>query len=492
MFNKTISILMLMLIGILSYAQSPQTYKGAYANGYAEYNYIENDKLMKLWNGRFTYKDTMEVAGRGECDVLINGAYKDDQKSAIWVATIKGLDGNSLETSTGPMKDGMKIGLWTHRLTMNDKYVKVASASFTRDRFTSKFEYKYNPLDASIGEYQELNVVGSFDSKGMLDGEWTTTYVGKDGVRMQELARYQHGVLAFRVVHELETGIEKDRYDKEAFVTDFWSKMKLPDSNAVINDEKYGVIKEMCHQESLVPLMNSWNDLRTVVVSNIHGSSIPTMMITKGEVQSNKYLVCEQKIVPWNETPKGMLEWQEEQRILKEYQSNIANADKALEEKNLEEALRLYRLSSTIKKDEDYPREQIPMVEQMIKDRATQNRLLGSVGEKKTMLDKTQKKLMDDETFMKKQDKLYEAYDMAYSARMRSMKSDHSKTMTFIENDNIEPISILELEAYEASLDELIQLQNKVSLLVGQDTKDLEKELKKLDDTGEIEKMLRR
>jgi len=215
-------------------------------------------------------------------------------------------------------------------------------------------------------------------------------------------------------------------------------------------------------------------------------------MITKGEVQSNKYLVCEQKIVPWNETPKGMLEWQEEQRILKEYHSNIANADKALEEKNLEEALRLYRLSSTIKKDEDYPREQIPMVEQMIKDRATQNRLLGSVGEKKTMLDKTQKKLMDDETFMKKQDKLYEAYDMAYSARMRSMKSDHSKTMTFIENDNIEPISILELEAYEASLDELIQLQNKVSLLVGQDTKDLEKELKKLDDTGEIEKMLRR
>jgi len=390
------------------------------------------------------------------------------------------------------MKDGMKIGLWTHRLTMNDKYVKVASASFTRDRFTSKFEYKYNPLDASIGEYQELNVVGSFDSKGMLDGEWTTTYVGKDGVRMQELARYQHGVLAFRVVRELETGIEKDRYDKEAFVTDFWSKMKLPDSNAVINDEKYGVIKEMCHQESLVPLMNSWNDLRTVVVSNIHGSSIPTMMITKGEVQSNKYLVCEQKIVPWNETPKGMLEWQEEQRILKEYQSNIANADKALEEKNLEEALRLYRLSSTIKKDEDYPREQIPMVEQMIKDRATQNRLLGSVGEKKTMLDKTQKKLMDDETFMKKQDKLYEAYDMAYSARMRSMKSDHSKTMTFIENDNIEPISILELEAYEASLDELIQLQNKVSLLVGQDTKDLEKDLKKLDDTGEIEKMLRR
>lgn len=483
---------MLMLIGILSYAQSPQTYKGAYANGYAEYNYIENDKLMKLWNGRFTYKDTMEVAGRGECDVLINGAYKDDQKSAIWVATIKGLDGNSLETSTGPMKDGMKIGLWTHRLTMNDKDVKVASASFTRDRFTSKFEYKYNPLDASIGEYQELNVVGSFDSKGMLDGEWTTTYVGKDGVRMQELARYQHGVLAFRVVRELETGIEKDRYDKEAFVTDFWSKMKLPDSNAVINDEKYGVIKEMCHQESLVPLMNSWNDLRTVVVSNIHGSSIPTMMITKGEVKSNKYLVCEQKIVPWNETPKGMLEWQEEQRILKEYQSNIANADKALEEKNLEEALRLYRLSSTIKKDEDYPREQIPMVEQMIKDRATQNRLLGSVGEKKTMLDKTQKKLMDDETFMKKQDKLYEAYDMAYSARMRSMKSDHSKTMTFIENDNIEPISILELEAYEASLDELIQLQNKVSLLVGKDTKDLEKELKKLDDTGEIEKMLRR
>ncbi|GAB5539684.1 MAG: hypothetical protein Salg2KO_17870 [Salibacteraceae bacterium] len=474
-------------------AQEKKTYVGAYSNGYAEYGYTENENMLRLWDGRFSYKDTLEIASRGEVDVLMSGAYKADKKAAVWVATLKGLDGNTLETATGPFKDGMKTGFWTHRLTVGDKDVKVATASFNQNTFRAKFDYSYTPDPESVfGPYQNLKVSGSFDNAGMLDGTWTLDYTNKEGVVMKEVMRYQHGVLAFKVVQEAATGKELERFDdKEAMVTKFWEGLNRPDSNATVDGTKYWVLRKMVSHPILTPLFKAWNDLRTVNISNQYASSIPTMLIEHGELSDNKYLKCEQEIVLWMETPKGHKEWLEEQRILEEYKSTIKKAEAALEAKNLEESLKHYRLASTIKKDEAYPREQIPVIEKMIVDRDTKNRLLKSIEEKANTLESTQKKMMGNETFEKKQDKLYEAYDIAYSTEYRSMKSAHSKVRAFIENDNIEAIEIPELEAYETELKSLLDIQTKVKALIGKETKDLEKELKKMDDPSLISKRLR-
>ena len=62
---KKIYLLTITAVASLTlHAQEPQTYKGAYGTGVAEYTYTENDKLQRLISGMFSYSDTLTVAGR--------------------------------------------------------------------------------------------------------------------------------------------------------------------------------------------------------------------------------------------------------------------------------------------------------------------------------------------------------------------------------------------------------------------------------------------
>jgi hypothetical protein len=473
------------------HAQELQTYKGAYGTGVAEYTYTENDKLQRLISGMFSYSDTLTIAGRGECAVKMTGIYKDDKKNAYWFAGIKGMDNESNETVTGPFKDGKKSGLWTHRITVGEKDIKVVSASFYKDRFRNKYSYTYEPIEP-VGVYKKLSVTGSFDDKSKFDGEWKVVYTDMNDIEFEDLMRYQHGVLAFRVKRELASGKEISRFDDEAKITAFFAGLQYPDSNSVVGDVKYGVVEKMSSHEIIVPLLKSWNDSRTVNVGNQYASSIPTMMIPRGEFGNPKYLMVERELVLWMDTPKGHKEWLEEQRIIEDYNRKIKAADKALEAKDFEEALTQYRMASKVKKDEDYPQSQIPKVEKMLKDRDTKNRLLESVANKTDVLVTEQKKLTGDETFQKKQKHLFEAYNIAYTSHWKSIRGDHSRVRSNLDNNLIEPITILELELYEADLIEILLLQNKTSDLVGTDTKELEKELKKMESANQIAAKLKK
>jgi len=489
---KKIYLLTITAVASLTlHAQEPQTYKGAYGTGVAEYTYTENDKLQRLISGMFSYSDTLTVAVRGECAVKMTGIYKDDKKNASWVAGIKGMDNESNETVTGPFKDGKKSGLWTHRITVGETDIKVVSASFYKNKFRNKFSYTYEPVEP-VGVYKKLTVTGSFDDKSKLDGEWKMVYTDMNDVEFEDLMRYQHGVLAFRVKRELASGAEITRFDEEAKVTAFFAGLQYPDSNAVVGEIKYGVVEKMTSHEIIVPLMKAWNDSRTVNVGNQYASSIPTMMIPRGEFGNANYLNCERETVLWMDTPKGHKEWLQEQRILEDYKRKIKAADKALEAKDFEEALKQYRMASKVKKEEAYPQSQIPKVEKMLKDRDTKNRLLESVANKADVLETEQKKLTSNEAFQKKQKHLFEAYDIAYKAQYKNIRGDHSRVRSNLSNNLIEPITILELELYESDLTEILLLQNKTSELVGTDTKELEKELKKMESAKQIAARLKK
>lgn len=477
--------LILSVLPILTIAQTVQTYKGAYGVGNAEYSYTENDKLQRMLTGRFVYSDTLNIAGRGDCGVSMTGMYIDDKKSGPWVCSIKGMDNESNETVTGPYKDGQKMGLWTHRISIGDQDIKVATASLYRNTFKNAFNYTYEPVEP-IGVYKKLSAVGAFDDNGMYHGEWKVTYTNIDDVVYEDVMRYQHGVLAFRLKRELETGSELERFDDEQRVTAFFENLQLPDSNSVVGDTKYGILKKMTKHEIILPLMKSWNDSRTVNVGNQYAASIPTMIVPRGEIGDEKYLRCEQEIVLWMETPKGHKEWLEEQRILEEYKTNIKQADRALEAKEFEEALRLYKVANNVKKDETYPVGQIPKVEKMIKDRDTKNRLLESVKNKVEVLNSEQNAIVGNEEFLKKQKHLAEAYGIAYSSQLDKIKKAHAGVRANLENNTEDIITITELELYEADLVEILLLQNKLKDLIGKDTKDLEKELKKIESASVI------
>ncbi|MDC1221808.1 hypothetical protein N8Z47_03975 [Salibacteraceae bacterium] len=480
MKTRLLIFVSLFIISIQSLSQDFKTYKGAYGDGNAEYTYLEKNNSQRMFVGRFVYSDTLKIPGRGECSVSMTGTYVNGKKSAPWVCTIKGIDNESSETVTGPYKDGQKMGLWTNRISVGSKDVKLATASFYRNTFKNAFNYSYEPIEP-IGVYKKLNVTGAFDDKGMYHGEWKISYTNMSDVEYEDVMRYQHGVLAYRLKKEVGTGLEMERFDEEQMVTEFFANLQMPDSNSMVGDAKYGILKKMTKHEVIIPLMKSWNNTRTVIVGNQFSSSIPTMIVPHGEFGDESYLRCEQEIVLWMETPKGHKEWLEEQRILEEYKASIKKADQALETNDFEEALRMYRVAANTKKDESYPNGQIPKVEKMIKDRNTKNRLLKSVKNKADVLNTEQKSIMGNEEFVKRQKHLHAAYQIAFSSQLDDIKEDHTSVRASLKNTSEDNITITQLELYESDLTEILVLQSKLKDLIGTDTKELEKELKKIE-----------
>lgn len=491
--KKSIAITLLLsgIVGI-NQGQETKTYKGAYGMGFAEYSYTENDKLQRLFDGRFTYSDTLEIEDRGECSIQMSGAYREDKKVTPWVATIKGISAENSETVTGPFLNGQKLGLWTHRITIDGTDILTSTASFNRNKFKGAFSFEYAPTVVVDPLYKKLTVQGNFDGDGFLDGEWKIEYTNLQDVQIEEIARYQHGVLAFKVRREVSTGKELERYDKEAFVSSFFKGIQFPDSNAVVENVKYGILKKTNDHPIIVPLMKAWNDNSEVKISNKSNTSIPTMIVPRGEFAELKYLVNMQEIVLWMDTPKGHKEWMEEQRIKEAYIAAVKKADDALADNKFEEALAFYEEATSIKADEAHPISQIPKVKEMIRLRDAKNALLKSVQEKNESIESSQKNMLANEDFQKQQKHLFEAYNIAFDAAYKRIKGDHSKVRSNLDNNLLESATILELELYESDLKTLIELQNKTKSLIGQDTKELEKELKKMDSAKVIEARLMR
>ncbi|MEZ4720782.1 MAG: hypothetical protein R2813_02775 [Flavobacteriales bacterium] len=472
-------------VSLVAVSQTAQTYKGPYSTGFAEYTYTENAQLQRLMNGRFSFADTITVEGRGECDFKMSGGFRDDKKMGPWVASVKALDNSSNETVTGPYLNGQKSGLWTHRLTVGEVDIKTASASFNRGIFKAAFAYHYGPTEP-IADHKVLDVTGSFDDKGKFDGEWKVSYADMNGAQFEDVLRFQHGVMTFRVKRAVDSGKELERFEDDKLATAFFANMNKLDSSSIVDDKKYGIRAKATKHEIIVPLMKAWIETDKPMLGNTYAASIPTAIINKGEVADPAYLMAEAEIIDWKETPKGKAEWEEQQRILKEYNAKIKEADAALAGKQLEESLRLYRLASTIKKDETYPGEQVKVVEDMIKVRNRRNKLVESVNEKAEKWDSENKKIMANEEFAKKQKHLFEAYGLGYDYLNRKLRGDHSKVQSNISNNLIDNIEISELEAYESDLVSALSFQTKTTGWIGKESKDLEKELKKLETPKEI------
>jgi hypothetical protein len=463
-------------------SQEVKTYKGLYGSGFAEYGYAENDKFQRVMAGPFKYSDTAEIADRGECVIQISGNYRDDKKAGPWVASVKSTDNSSNETVTGMYLNGQKTGFWSHRLTVTEMETKSLAATFNRNKFKGVFNYKFSPLVPQSG-YKSIEIAGNFDNEGRFDGEWKVNYASADGGEFEDILRFQHGVLAFRLKREVSSQ-EMERYDKEAFVASFFKNMNSKDSSSLVDGKKYGLQRSSFKHEIIIPVLKSLQEPGEIVSGYL--SPLTTSIIAQGEIFDQSYLNNSQEIIDWDLTPKGKAELLERQRIEREYNAQINDADAALKAKKLEDALRMYRLASTIKMDELYPTEQVSKVEEMIKVRNRKNRLLESIEEKEKSLDSEQKRMLGIEDFEKKQKHLFEAYNLSFDYLERKLKSDNSRVKANIANNLMDATEVSDLEAYETDLAFLLDFQKRVSKLIGSDTKELEKELKKLEDPKAI------
>ena len=186
-------------------------------------------------------------------------------------------------------------------------------------------------------------------------------------------------------------------------------------------------------------------------------------------------------LIDWKETPKGKREFEEQKRIQADYDNKIALGNKHFELKNYPQALNLYKDATGIKKDETYPQDQIIKVEALIAEEEKKSKLARMISGRATLW-KGNEKMLEGEEYYGKKKHLYEATVLAFGQQKRSMLSTHRETRTNLDRKTYDNLNNTVLEAYLKDLDDAIALQDKVKALVKtEDTKDLEKELKKLE-----------
>lgn len=487
---KHLYILPLLFLAIPALAQ--ETYKGEYLNGEVEYSYITDERNQRLYDGSFTYSEAREIDGRGPCEIMVTGRYKNDRKVGPWAVTIKAEDGPT-ETMTGNYINGAKLGVWTHRLSADNGAVslKDVSASFNKNKFKGEFKYILDRPETG-GKYKHVEVMGTFDDKGLYDGVWRISYIGQDDVVYEDILKFKHGVWYGRELKNKTNDEVLEKMDKEKNVLGYFANVQ-PDSSAKVGDKRFGLTSSTFEHEMMLDALESFYKSEEVVIGNHFGSAIPMMVIDHGEEKMKPARTFE--LIDWLKTEKGQAEWKAEQeRIRKEeerkrvqaaYDAKVAEANEARDEKRYEDAIAAYEEAMKIK-PELYPQQQIPKVKELIRIRDKKNAMITSIGEKEKALSSTQKSIMGNEEFNKKQKHLAETYALAYDYRFKQVKGDHSKVRTFISNDNRDGLEIEDMTKYEEALMDVMTFQNKIRELIGSDTKDLEKELKKMEDPGAI------
>ena len=96
-------------------------------------------------------------------------------------------------------------------------------------------------------------------------------------------------------------------------------------------------------------------------------------------------------------------------------------------------------------------------------------------------------KMLEAEAYYGKKDKLYEASLIALDYQKKQLLSEYRETRTNISQVANDKLTLDNLNQYKAALDDAIALQDRIKQLTKkEDTKELEKELKKLEDPKAI------
>ncbi|MEX2597853.1 MAG: hypothetical protein WEC59_13090 [Salibacteraceae bacterium] len=476
-------------------SQEVKLYEGSYEGGEAVYEYTEDATQQRVFNGSFSYNELRDMPERGgENELLITGTYKNNKKHLVWAVTVKSTakDSGLTETIIGNYIEGEKSGLWTHRIRDNetDSLIKFGQASFIKNHFRGPFKYEFNKPDAQ--GLKSLKVNGSFDANGFLDGEWIVEYVDGTDTPFKDIMRYRHGVLAYRVFTNESSRERLEQMDKEGFVTGFFSNMKPVDSSAVVDGEKYGMRSGLkTDHRFLTPLFDAWTDLRKLKTGLDYDASIPMMLFKKGELTNPHRLDNMAEIIPWDETPKGKREMEEKQAVQKAYDKKITVADLQFEQGNYRQAIPLYKDALAIKKEE-YPTAQVTKAEEALKKEEEKKQLITLVNSRETLWKGNDKMLRSDSYYGKKKH-LFAGAIIVLDHYKGQLKMNHEETRAFLERKAYNQISMEDLKSFQKDLDEAVAFQDRLKELSKQeDTKDLEKEIKKVEDPAIIIKAVMR
>lgn len=465
-------------------AQATMMYEGPFQQGQATYEYLQGPQQQQIFQGAFTYNELRAMPLRGgNQNILVTGHFKEGKKHLVWAVTVKNEDESSgvTETIIGNYIEGEKSGLWTHRISNNSdgSELRFAQASFLKNHFRGPFKLQYFNEEGS--PYISIEVTGSFNEAGQLDGEWLLSYRDQEMNKYQDKLQFLNGVLAHRTLVDVNAEVELETYDQELKVASFFANMHPTDSFATVDGEKLGLRKKTLDHPLLLSIIDAWTDLSKIDLSLNYNASIPTMIVPQGELKDTKRLVVMAELIDWKETPKGKEEIAKAKALEEAYSQKLQVADLQFNQGNYRGAIPLYKEAIGIKKDQ-YPQDQIKKAEEEIRKEEEKMRLITVVSGRQTLW-KGNDKMLKELSYYGKKEKLYEASIIALDHQKNTIQKSFGETIAFIDRKAYENLSIESLQTFQAALDEAIAFQDKLKAINKvEDTKDLEKELKKLED----------
>jgi ssDNA-binding Zn-finger/Zn-ribbon topoisomerase 1 len=234
--KKIILFAFVMLMHFTIKTQTLQTYNGVFENGKAVYQYYENEKADRIYEGTFNYTSKIYT---------ILGSFKADKREGTWkISALNKVHSTEIgkiqlnTLITGKYLVGNMDGLWSYSnatKTFNKKTKKfnpkaekvVASANFKDNHFIGKFSYDRTYLT-------KTKTTGQFDENGFADGIWLTTYP-----KTIEELKFNKGVLYSKLVKDITTGEKIIYYDSLTFHEDFWKAYDSEKKLAIIEGKMY-------------------------------------------------------------------------------------------------------------------------------------------------------------------------------------------------------------------------------------------------------------
>ena len=491
--NKLIFLLLLFSFAYSngSFAQGTLTFEGEYESGKATYEYVQGDMQQRLLSGKFQYEEIRDIPTRnGENEILITGNFNNDKKHLAWGYTIKSTADTGLtESIIGNYLEGQKSGLWTQRIRSNadDHEVKVVQASFIKNQFRGPFKFTFeNPVSVNI---KKLNITGSFDAKGLMDGDWNINYTNGIDEEFKDIMKFQHGVMAYRSFHNMSKGEVLETVNEVDFLNSFFINLDRLDSFSIVDEKKYGSKSKTIDHPILKEVFKVWTELTPVNTNNEYNAPIPNGIIKKGEMVSKKALEMNAEIIDWKETPKGKKEYEKMLAIQKAYDTKINVANIQYDQKNYRQALPLYKEALAIK-NEAFANKRIADINEFLKVEEEKKQFITAINSRYELW-KGNEKMLAAEDYYGKKKHLFEASVIALDFEKKQLLSAHQETRAFIERRAMDELTVESLRGFQTALDEVIRLQDQIKALTKrEDTKELEKTLKKMEDASAISKTI--
>ncbi len=251
--KKIITFLIAILFIFNFSAQTLKTYTGVFENGKAVYQYYENEKADRIYEGSFSYiTKTYSVLGQ----------FKENKRTGKWKISatnkfiLKGKEKLGVNTLiSGSYVNGNMEGVWTFSNSTKTYNPKTKKASPKAEKVFSNAIFKDNHF-VGIFIFEKILVTktvitGQFNDAGFVDGVWSVK-----SPKIIEEIKYKNGLEYSKIVKDITTGDKIISYDSSAFQEQFWKMYNFETKMAKMNDKIY-FLDTIESQNQAITLWNS-------------------------------------------------------------------------------------------------------------------------------------------------------------------------------------------------------------------------------------------